>query len=320
MRRIGVVTSGGDAAGMNAAIRAVVRTAMNEGLEVIGIERGYSGLIHNQVMKLNRRSVSGVINLGGTVLRTSRCEEMKTRQGLEGAAQTLERNSVDALVVIGGDGSFRGARELREISGVPVVGLPASIDNDVWGADETIGFDSAVNVAVAATDNLRDTAYSHERMFVVEVMGRERGFIALQVGICTGAEYTLIPEVREDLSQIAQELRESGAKGKRSIILIIAEGYGDTREITAQLSGLSGLETRLSVIGYIQRGGSPTARCRWLAAAFGAKAVEALLRGEEEHIVGIQRGEINLVPLRDSVVNRKEIDLELYKLSRKLSQ
>jgi 6-phosphofructokinase 1 len=320
IRRIGVITSGGDASGMNAAIRSVVRCAIDAGLEVVGIERGYLGLMQGQVIPMNRRSVSGIINQGGTMLRTIRCEEIKTKEGLERASRTLAENSIDALVVIGGDGSFRGAHELREMSGVPVVGIPASIDNDVWGTDETVGFDSAVNVAVRATDNLRDTAYSHERTFLVEVMGRTRGFIALEVGLCTGAEYTLIPEVKENIEDIAQDLRESGSRGKKCVLIIVAEGYGDTREIASYLSRASGLETRLSVIGYIQRGGSPTARCRKLAALFGSRAVEALLEGEESCIVGLQGKEIRTVQLRDTVSRTKEIDLSLYKLSKSISR
>jgi 6-phosphofructokinase 1 len=320
IKKVGVVTSGGDASGMNATIRSVVRCAIDQGLEPVGIERGYSGLILNQVIPMNRRSVSGIINQGGTMLKTTRCEEIKTKEGLEGAARTLETNAIDALVVIGGDGSFRGAQDIRKTSGRPVVGIPASIDNDMWGVDETVGFDSAVNVAVQSTDNLRDTAYSHDRTFLVEVMGRVRGFIALEVGLCTGAEYTLIPEVREDLNKIAQDLRESGRRGKRCIIIIVAEGYGDSREIASYLSKESGIETRLSVLGYIQRGGSPTARSRRLAATFGASAIDTLLQGEEASIVGLQGNEIKIIQLSETVSRRKELDLELYKLSRNISQ
>jgi len=317
---MGVVTSGGDASGMNATIRSVVRCAIDQGLEPVGIERGYSGLILNQVIPMGRRSVSGIINQGGTILKTIRSEEIKTKEGLERAAKTLEDNAIDALVVLGGDGSFRGAQEIRKTSGIPVVGIPTSIDNDVWGTDETVGFDSAVNIAVRSTDNLRDTAYSHDRMFLVEVMGRFRGFIALEVGLCTGAEYTLIPEVKEDLDKIAQDIHESGNRGKKCIIIIIAEGYGDSREIASYLSRESGIETRLSVIGYIQRGGSPTARCRRLAATFGASAIETLLQGEEASIVGLQGNEIKPIPLGETVSRSKEIDLELYKLSKNISQ
>jgi len=319
IKKLGLVTSGGDAPGMNAAIRAVVRTATSEGLEVLGVERGYSGLLLNQVVPMDRGSVSGIVNRGGTILRSVRCEEFKTKEGLERAARTIDENDIDALIIIGGDGSFRGARDINELSGTAVVGIPSTIDNDVWGTDETIGFDSAVNVAVRATDNLRDTAYSHERMFLVEVMGRRRGFIALQVGLCTGAEYTLIPEVKEDLHEIAQDHREMGAKGKRSIIIIVSEGYGDSREIASYLSRESGIETRVSVLGHIQRGGSPTARCRQLAAMFGAKSIEALLQGERACIVSLHGDEIGFVPLGESVARQREIDLELYRLCRRLS-
>ena len=320
IKKVGVVTSGGDAPGMNATIRSVVRCAIDHGLEPVGIEHGYSGLILNQVIPMNRRSVSGIINQGGTILRSARCEEIKTKEGLDEAVRTIESNAIDALVVIGGDGSFRGAQEIRKASGRPVVGVPASIDNDMWGADETVGFDSAVNTAVRSTDNLRDTAYSLDRTFLVEVMGRVRGFIALEVGLCTGAEYTLIPEVKEDLNKIAQDLHESGHRGKKCIIIIVAEGYGDSREIASYLSQKSGLETRLSVLGYIQRGGSPTARSRRLAATFGASAIEALLQGEEASIVGLQGNEIKIVQLSETNSHRKEIDLELYRLSRSISR
>jgi len=319
IKKIGVVTSGGDASGMNATLRSVVRLAIRKGLEVLGISRGYTGLVYNEVIHMERRTVSGIINSGGTLLRTSRCEEIKTKAGLERAKKTLEYNAVDALVVIGGEGSFRGALEIRKTSGIPVVGIPASIDNDIYGVDETIGFDSAVNVATTAIDNLRDTAYSHERMFIVEVMGRERGFIALAVGMGSGAEYILIPEVKEDLDNIAHELKDSGRRGKRSNIIVVAEGYGSTVEIAGYLQKVTGLETRVSIIGYLQRGGTPTARSRLLAATYGSSAIGELLNGETEIVVGLQGNQIVPVPLSLAASKRKELGLDLYKLAKELS-
>jgi len=319
IRKIAVVTSGGDASGMNASVRSVVRMATRDGLEIVGINRGYTGLVYNDVVPLDRTSVSGIINLGGTILRSSRCQEIRTEEGVERAKDTLEYNSIDGLIVIGGDGSFRGAHEIRRRSGVPIIGIPASIDNDIYGVDETIGFDSAVNVATRAIDSLRDTAYSHERMFIVEVMGRERGFIALSVGISCGAEYVLVPEIKEDLQKISNELKDSEKRGKRSNIIVIAEGYGNTAEIARYLQSNTGLETRVSTIGYLQRGGSPSARSRMLATSYGSRAIQELLNGEMETVVGLQAGEIKTEPLSSVALRRKELDMKLYELAKELS-
>jgi 6-phosphofructokinase 1 len=286
MRRIGVVTAGGDAPGMNAAIRSVVRTAIFHGLEVIGIERGYAGLIEGQIRPLGARSVSGIINLGGTILRTARCEEIKAQQGLQKVANTLKTNEIEGLIVIGGDGSFRGAGELHQATGLPVVGVPATIDNDVAGTDTTIGFDTAVNTALFAIDRIRDTATSHERVFVVEVMGRKRGFLALEIGLAGGAEFILVPEIEYKVQDICRKLKMGRSEGKTSEIIIMAEGEGKTSEIIIMAEGAgnssniaeqarreTGCDVRLTVLGHVQRGGSPSARSRILANRFGSYAV-----------------------------------------------
>ncbi|MEM2319196.1 MAG: ATP-dependent 6-phosphofructokinase, partial [Candidatus Bathyarchaeia archaeon] len=276
MKTIGVVTSGGDAPGMNAAIRAVVRTAYAKGFQVLGFERGWEGLIRNRFRRLEPRSVGGIIQLGGTILLTSRCPEFKTPEGLEKAAKNLAADKVDGLVVIGGEGSFRGALELSRETGTLMVGVPATIDNDVYGTDETIGFDTAVNTAVAEIDKIRDTAISHERIFVVEVMGRKRGFLALAVGLTVGAEVILVPEVAVDKQEVFKTVKENTAKGKRSGIIVAAEGVGDTRRLAMEIEENTGAEVRLSIIGYAQRGGSPTARSRLLASLFASEAVNLL--------------------------------------------
>ncbi|KYH39501.1 MAG: 6-phosphofructokinase [Candidatus Bathyarchaeota archaeon B63] len=317
MRRIGVVTAGGDAPGMNAAIRSVVRSAIHNGLEVIGFERGYVGLINDQARPLKARSVSGIINLGGTILKTARCEEMRTPEGIEKAAETLKKHRIDGLIAIGG---FTGASKLHRASGVPVIGIPATIDNDVNGTDTTIGFDTAVNTALSAIDKIRDTATSHERIFVVEVMGRKRGFLALEVGLAGGAEIILLPEVEFDMERVCRKVRSAREAGKTSEIIVMAEGAGDSHEVVRQIAEETGLQVRLTVLGYIQRGGIPTARSRILASQFGWEAVKLLLSGEKRRMVGIQKGMICSVDLDYSWSVRKEINLEKYKLAGILSE
>ena len=319
MRRIGVVTAGGDAPGMNAAIRSIVRTAIFRGLEVLGIERGYAGLIEEQVRPLGPRSVSGIINLGGTVLKTVRCEEMKTSQGIQKATNTLKAIGIDGLIVVGGDGSFRGASELHEASGLPTVGVPATIDNDVAGTDTTIGFDTAVNTALFAIDRIRDTATSLERVFVVEVMGRKRGFLALEVGFAEGAEFILIPEIEYNLQDICRKLKQGRSQGKTSEIIVMAEGAGNSATIVEQIKSETGYDARLTILGHMQRGGPPTARSRILGNQFGAKAVELLLEGAQKNMVGIQGGRIVSVDLDYAWKERKELDIGLYRLAEVLS-
>jgi len=319
MQRIAVVTAGGDAPGMNAAIRSIVRTAIFHRLEVMGIERGYIGLIESQIRPLSTRSVSGIINLGGTILKTARCEEIKTSGGIQRAVDVLKTHKIEGLIVIGGDGSFRGASELHRASELPVIGVPATIDNDVAGTDTTIGFDTAVNAALFAIDRIRDMATSHERIFVVEAMGRERGFLALEVGLAGGVEFILVPEIKYNLQDICKKLREGRGKGKTSEIVVMAEGVGNSSFIVDQIRKETGYEVRLTVLGYIQRGGPPTARSRILTNLFGAYAVEQLLKDAEKRMVGIKGQKIISVDLDYSWRQRRELDTRLYRLAEILS-
>jgi 6-phosphofructokinase 1 len=318
-KTIGIVTSGGDAPGMNAAIRAVTRVGHSKGCCVLGFERGWDGLLTNQFKKLTPRTVGGIIQQGGTVLRTLRCPAFEDPAGVECAGENLKANGVDALVVIGGDGSFRGALDLSRRSGIQTVGIPATIDNDVYGTDETIGFDTAINTAVGAIDKIRDTAMSHERIFIVEVMGRKRGFLALEVGICVGAEVILIPEKPLKLDQIVKIMDENSRKGKRAGIIVAAEGIGDTSLLAKEMQQQTESEVRLSILGYAQRGGSPTARSRFLASSFAQKAVEAILAGEGNRAVGLQSGQIGTLPLTEAATKKKDIDLRLLNLAEMLS-
>jgi len=319
LKTVGVVTPGGDAPGMNAAIRAVTRIAYSKNLQVLGFERGWEGLLTNTFTHLTPRSVGGIIQLGGTMLHTLRCPEFKTSKGVEKAAETLALNRVDGLVVIGGDGSFRGACDLSRKSDTLFVGIPATIDNDVFGTDETVGFDTAVNTAVAEIDKIRDTAVSHERIFIVEVMGRERGFLALNVGITVGAEVILIPENKYKLKDILEIIRENTRKGKRSGIIVAAEGVGDNSKLAKEIETHTGSEVRLSILGYAQRGGSPTARSRLLASLFAEKAVELLCQEQGNSVVGLQNGAITCTELEKSCKTQKPIDLSLLKLAEMLS-
>ncbi len=319
MRNIGVVTSGGDAPGMNAAIRAVVRIACSKNFQVLGFERGWEGLLTNTFRPLTPRSVGGIIQLGGTILRTSRCPQFRKREGIEKAAETLALNNVDGLIVIGGNGSFKGALELSKKTDALIVGIPATIDNDVFGTDETIGFDTAVNTAVTEIDKIRDTAISHERIFIVEVMGRERGFLALTVGLTVGAEIILVPEVKYEKENIFKTLKESSAKGKKSGIIVASEGIGDARKLAREIEESIGAEVRLSVLGYAQRGGNPTARSRLLANLFANKAVELLLKEQGNRIVGLQRGRITSIELEKSCKTEKPLDLSLLRLANVLA-
>ena len=319
MKNIGIVTSGGDAPGMNAAIRAVTRIAHSMDFRVHGFERGWEGLLANTFRPLTPRSVGGIIQLGGTILFTSRCPEFETKDGLKKAAETLATNKIDGLVVIGGNGSFKGALELSKHTDTLIIGIPASIDNDVFGTDETIGFDTAVNTAVTEIDKIRDTALSHERVFIVEVMGRTRGFLASTVGLTVGAETILVPEVKIEEEKIFKTIRENIAKGKKSGIIVAAEGIGDTRKLARDIEQKTGTEVRLSILGYAQRGGSPTARSRLLAGLFAYKAIELLVGEEGNRIVGLQNGKITSIDLEESCRTEKPLDLSLLKLATVLS-
>jgi 6-phosphofructokinase 1 len=314
-----MVTSGGDAPGMNAAIRGVVRIAHSKNFKVLGFERGWEGLLTNTFRQLTPRSVGGILHLGGTILHTSRCLEFKKDEGIKKAAETLALNNVDALIVIGGNGSFQGALELSKETGTLIVGVPASIDNDVFGTDETIGFDTAVNTAVTEIDKIRDTAVSLERIFIVEVMGRTRGFLALAVGVTVGAEMILVPEVKYENEEIVRSIKETKEKGKRSGIIVAAEGIGDTRQLANEIEKITGAEVRLSVLGYTQRGGNPTARSRLLASLFADKAVEQLSEGQGSRVVGLRNGKITSIGLEESCKTEKLLDFGLLNLARVLA-
>ncbi len=319
MKRIGVLTSGGDASGMNPALRAVVRSAIVHGLEVIGIERGYEGLLNGWLKPLSLSSVGGIINRGGTILRTARSERFKTDEGLQTAAQTLHDNGIEGLVVIGGDGSFRGAVRLEEVSGVAVVGIPATIDNDIGGTEYTLGFDTALQVAMDAIDKIRDTADSFERIFVIEVMGRSRGFIAAAVGLAGGAEAILVPEIPFDPVQVCERLKQGMARGKRSAIIVTAEGAARAQEVATFVEMYLREEVRATVLGYTQRGGSPTATDRIMGARFGALAVDLLLQGQRGMMTAAHGDEVLAVPLRASWEQPRVLDESLLKLNEVLA-
>jgi 6-phosphofructokinase 1 len=286
---------------------------------VHGFERGWEGLLANTFRPLTPRSVGGIIQLGGTILFTSRCPEFETKDGVKKAAETLATDKIDGLVVIGGNGSFKGALELSKHTDTLIIGIPASIDNDVFGTDETIGFDTALNTAVTEIDKIRDTALSHERVFIVEVMGRTRGFLASAVGLTVGAETILVPEVKIEEEKIFKTIRENIAKGKKSGIIVAAEGIGDTRKLARDIEQKTGTEVRLSILGYAQRGGSPTARSRLLAGLFANKAIELLVGEEGNRIVGLQNGKITSIDLEKSCRTEKPLDLSLLKLATVLS-
>src|SRR3990170_3034009 len=300
---------------MNAAIRAVTRISHSKNLEVLGFERGWEGLITNTFRRMTPRNVGGIIQLGGTILHTSRCPEFKTEEGIRKAAETLASNCVDGLVVIGGDGTFRGGLELSRKTSTLIVGIPATIDNDIYGTDETIGFDTAVNTAVTEIDKIRDTAISHERIFIVEVMGRLRGFLAITVGITVGAEITLIPEDKCKMDHVVEIVKENARKGKKAGIIVAAEGCGNVSEIAKEIEEKTGSEVRLSILGYAQRGGSPTARSRLLASLFAERAVDLLCQEQGNRVVGLQNGAIASIELEKSCETMKPLDLSLLKLA-----
>jgi len=319
LRKIAVVTTGGDAPGMNAAIRSIVRIASSKKLNVLGFRRGWDGLITNSFSSLTPRSVSGILQSGGTILHTSRCLKFRREEAVKKAAKTIESNNVDGLVVIGGNGSFKGALKLSEYTDTCIVGIPASIDNDVFGTEETIGFDTAVNTAVAEIDKIRDTAVSLERIFMIEVMGRERGFLGLEVGLTVGAEIILLPEVKYRKEDIFKVVRQNIRKGKKSGLIVAAEGIGDTRALAEDIQRNTHTEVRLSIIGYAQRGGNPTARSRLLASLFADQAVELLVGEDGNRIVGLQDGKIGSIELKKSCRTEKTLDPNLLKLAKLLA-
>ncbi len=318
MKRIGVLTSGGDSPGMNAAVRAVVREAIYQGMEVYGIYHGYTGLIEGQIKKMELGSVGDIIHRGGTMLYSARCEEFKTHEGQMKGVKQLEKFGIEGLVVIGGDGSYRGAQKLTE-HGFPTITLPGTIDNDIPGTDFTIGFDTALNTAIDAIDKIRDTATSHERTYVIEVMGRNAGDIALWSGLAGGAESILIPEEDFKMEDITDRLLRGQERGKKHSIIVVAEGVGSGVDIANQIEESTDFETRVTVLGHIQRGGSPTAFDRVLASRLGAKAVQLLLDGEAGKAVGIQSNKIVAHDINEVLAQPHKIDNDMYKLSQELS-
>jgi len=312
MKKIGILTR--DCAGINAAIRAVVRTANHYGIEVSGVRRGYEGLINGEMINLDRLSVSGIINLGGTVLKTVRSKKFLTQAGQEQAVNTVRENNIEGLIVVGGNGSMAGAHILAGKYNIPAIGIPATIDNDINGVDLSIGADTAVNVAVDALDKIRDTATSLERIFVVEVMGRDCGYIAMQVALAGGCEEVLVPERDFDKEKLCEEISAGNVKGKKSWIVIVAEGKAKADDIAKTIIETTGLDTRVVVLGYIQRGGSPTAVDRILAARLGSYAVEVLKRGETDKCVCLKDDRLDTVPL-EIAIQSKQMEIEaFYKL------
>lgn len=318
MKKIGVLTSGGDSPGMNAAIRAVVRKAIFHNIEVYGVYQGYQGLINGQIKKLELGSVGDIIHRGGTMLYTSRSEEFKTTEGRQKGIEQLKSLGIEGLVVIGGDGSYRGAKKLTE-HGFPCVGVPGTIDNDIPGTDFTIGFDTALNTVIDAIDKIRDTATSHERTYVIEVMGRHAGDIALWSGLAGGAETILIPEADYDMNDVVSRLKRGHDRGKKHSIIIVAEGVGSGVDFAKKLTEATQLETRVSVLGYIQRGGSPTAFDRVLASRLGARAVELLIEGKGGRSVGIENNKLVDYDILEILERPHKIEENMYQLSKELS-
>ena len=318
MKKIAVMTSGGDAPGMNAAIRAVVRTAIYHGLDVVGIRRGFSGLLNREFVDMTLGSVADIIQRGGTILYTARSEAFKTRDGQDLGAKILKEQGIEGLVVVGGDGSFRGALQLA-LRGVQVIGIPGTIDNDIACCDTTIGFDTAVNTAIDAIDKIRDTATSHERTYVVEVMGRNAGDIALYVGLAGGAESVLIPEEPYRLEEVIRKLERGVARGKKHSIILVAEGAGNGIDIGKYLAEHTGFEVRVTVLGHIQRGGPPSAQDRVLASRLGTHAVELLLEGVSGKMAATHNGILHAVDLETVFTTPRELDRHLYELSDRLS-
>lgn len=319
--KVGVLCSGGDAPGMNAGIRAVVRTGLYHGLEMFGIMRGYNGMIENDIHKMESRSVANIIQRGGTILKTARSAEFMTKEGRQKAYDNLKKRGIDGLVVLGGDGSFRGAQTFSNEFDIPCIGLPGTIDKDIAGTEFTIGFDTAVNTAVEAIDKIRDTADSHDRLFIIEVMGRDAGYIALHSGIATGAENILIPERKTDIENLILSLQEKEKRKKLVNLIIVAEGEEGGADYIEKVvkEKIPGLDTRVCILGHIQRGGSPTCMDRLIASRMGYHAIESLLEGRHNVFVGIVQNRIHYTPLNEAVKKKQRISEEWMKIVKILS-
>lgn len=321
IQTIGVLTSGGDAPGMNAAIRAVVRQAISKGKKVKGIRRGYTGLLAEDIVDMEAKDVSDIIQRGGTILQTARCPEFRTEEGQKLGAEMCRKHGIEGIIVIGGDGSFRGAQKLAA-QGINTIGIPGTIDLDISCTDYTIGFDTAVNTAMEAIDKIRDTASSHERCSIIEVMGRTAGHIALWCGISNGSEYVLIPERAEenDEEEIIKKIMSKRRIGKKHHIIVNAEGVGHSHEMAKRIEAATGIETRATVIGHIQRGGNPSCRDRVYASAMGARAVDLLLKGQTNRVVAYKNGEFTDFDIDYALQMTKDIDEHLYSMTKRLSR
>jgi 6-phosphofructokinase 1 len=321
LKKIGIITSGGDAPGMNAAIRSVVRSSLANSIEVVGFIQGYQGMIDNDFLPLDSRAVGNIIQRGGTIIKSGRCMEFLKESGRKTAYENFKKHGLDALVVIGGDGSMAGAQLLSQEFGVPCVGIPGTIDNDIFGTDSTIGFDTACNTALDAIDRIRDTATSHDRIFIVEVMGRDSGFLAIAVGVAGGAEQVFIPENPVKIDDVVSHIKNGMSKGKKSHILIAAEGKkpGRAYDLAESIRKKAGWEAKVCVLGHIQRGGAPTAHDRVLAGRMGSKAVTALVNNQTGIMVGLQGTEIRAVSIDQIVKQKKTVSMEFIKLAFDLS-
>lgn len=317
-RTIGVLTSGGDAPGMNAAVRAAVRTAIRKGFKVIGVDRGYNGLINGELHEMDERSVSNIIHRGGTILYTARCPEFREMEGVLKAKKTCVDAGISGIVVVGGDGSFRGAADLSSV-GIPCVGIPGTIDNDISCTEYTIGYDTAMNTAVEMVDKLRDTAQSHDRCSVVEVMGRHAGYIALNAGIACGATAIVVPEIGYDLNKIVEKMRETQKQGKHHYIIMVAEGVGNVHEIAKEIEAATGVESRGTVLGHVQRGGNPTVRDRVVASEMGYYAVQLLANGIGNRVVAWKNNKITDVDIQEALTMKKEFNFRRYEIANEIS-
>lgn len=314
-KKVAVLTSGGDAPGMNPCIRACVRFGLYKGLEMYGVQRGYQGLIDDDIFEMNSRSVSDIIQRGGTTLKSARCADFRTPEGVQKAVDNLKKRGIDHVIAIGGDGTYRGAKALTDSSDISVMGIPGTIDNDLAYTDFTLGFDTAVNTVLWAINSLRDTMGSHDRCALLEVMGRNCGDIALYAGLCGGAEHILVPEVPYDLDVIAESLRKARERGKTSNMIVFAEGAGNKDEICAYLKEKTGVKISTTTLGYIQRGGSPTMQDRVLASKFAERAVELILLGATNRVIGIRNNKIVDENISEALEMERKFDKKLYKLA-----